>query len=398
MHWCGFFVIVKKMTVKTYDIIIMGAGAAGIFAAGRIKNKSVCILDSGEMPLRRVAVSGGGKCNFTNMAADHNHYFGENNHFARSALSRWTPADMLEWANAHNINIYEKSTGQYFADDSANIINALIHDAHDADIISNTTVKYVTHVGDIFKIDTNNGNYAAKNLVIATGGISYPNISTGDIGYKIAKSFGHKIIPPRPALCGIKTKVFDSNLSGISLPVEIEINHEIITDNMLFTHWGLGGPAIYRTTVRDLNDGFIINLLPNCKNTFEWLKSQKTASGKKQLKTILSSKLPERVAEFLAGDTTKNIADWRDTELQEITNKISNIKITQKDFTLQKFDAAEVTRGGIDTASVSSKTMESKIQSGLYFIGECLDITGDLGGYNLHWAWASANALAENFK
>ena len=386
------------MSIKTYDIIIIGAGAAGIFAAGRIKNKSVCVLDAGEMPLRRVAVSGGGKCNFTNAAADHHHYFGENNNFVRSALSRWTPNDMLKWAQNHSINIHEKSAGQYFADTSQSIIDALMHDARNADIILNTTVKYATCVDDIFKIDTNNGNYAAKNLVIATGGISYSNISTGDIGYKIAKTFGHKIIPPRPALCGIKTKIFDSALSGISIPVEIEIKREIITDNMLFTHWGLGGPAIYRATVRDLDDGFTINLLPNCKNTLEWLKSQKCESGKKQLKTVLSSKLPERLAEFLAGNTTKNMADWRDMELQLIANKISNITMTPQNFTLQKFDAAEVTRGGIDTAEISSKTMESKLQPRLYFIGECLDIAGDLGGYNLHMAWASANAMAEELK
>lgn len=166
---------------------------------------------------------------------------------------------------------------------------------------------------------------------------------------------------------------------------------------MLFTHWGLGGPAIYRTTVRNLDNGFTLNLLPNC-DTYNWLIEQKKINGRKQLKTILATKMPATLAEFFANNNTKNIADYRDIDIRIIATKISEIKFTPTDFELQKFDAAEITRGGVDTSQISSKTMESKLTPGLYFIGECLDIAGDLGGYNLQWAWSTAHTFAENFK
>lgn len=383
--------------MKTYDVIIIGAGAAGIFAAGRIpKNKSVCILDAGATPLRRVAISGGGKCNFTNTHASYTHYFGKNPDFTRGALARFSGYDMLDWCKIHNIKMSEKSAGQYFADDSKNIINALMHDAKNTDIILNTPVKSVTKNGDVFNVLSENGTYTAKNVCIATGGVSYPNIGNGDVGLQIAKSFGHKIIPVRPALCGIKTHMFNPELSGISMPVEITISQETIADDMLFTHWGLGGPAIYRATVRDIENGFTINLLPNC-DARAWLIEQKRINGRKQLKTILATKIPERVVANLMQGQTKNIADYRDDELLAIANGLRYMNLTPQDFALQTFATAEVTRGGISTDNISSKTFESKICPNLYFIGECMDIAGDLGGYNLHWAWATANAFAENF-
>ncbi|MBO4672059.1 MAG: aminoacetone oxidase family FAD-binding enzyme [Alphaproteobacteria bacterium] len=378
--------------MNTFDVIIIGAGAAGLTVAARATDtgKSVCVLDMGDAPARKVRVSGGGKCNFTNTHADCNHYFGLNPDFVRGALARWTPQNTIDWVKSHGIKIYEKSPGQYFAESSQKIIDALLAAAHGAKIISNTTVKSVEKPGDTFIVSTTGGaKYSAQKLVVATGGMSYANLGVSDIGYKIAKHFGHKIVPIRPALCAIKANFFDSALSGISIPVEIKINREIIRDDMLFTHFGLGGPAIYRATARDLSNGITINLLPNA-DTFNWLRDNKKTNGKKQLKTILATKLPERVAEFIANGDTRNIADWRDSELCEITDKIANIKIAKP--TLQTLESAEVTRGGVATDQISSKTMESKLCNGLYFIGEVLDITGDLGGYNLQWAWASAHA------
>lgn len=380
--------------MKTYDIIIIGAGASGLFAAGRLckKCKNICIIDMGNTPARKVAISGGGKCNFTNTHADYRHYFGKNPEFTRSALTRMTPNNTLNWAKSHNIKFFEKTPGQYFAEKSSDITNALLQDIDNTEIVLSTCVQETTKQNDLFLIKTDTGNFQAKKLIIATGGISYANMGTSDIGYKIAKSFGHKIIPPRPALCGIATKVFDSALSGISLAVEIKIDKETIYDDMLFTHFGIGGPAIYRTSVRNLENGFTINLLPGL-DAFQWLKSQKQTNGKKLLKTVLSTKLPERIAEFISNQKTKNIADYRDTELQEIATNINRINIAQGTFSLHNFQSAEVTRGGVDTSEISSKTMESKLCNGLYFIGEVLDIAGDLGGYNLQWAWASASAL-----
>jgi len=379
--------------MKTFDIIIIGAGASGLITAARgvAANKTTCVIDMGSTPARKVAVSGGGKCNFTNTAANHKHYFGTNPEFTRGAMARWTPTDTIGWIKSHDIQIHEKSPGQYFAESATDIVNALLADAKGAKIELNTTVQSIEKLDDKFIITCNNNKkFITKKLVIATGGISYAQLGTSDIGYKIAKQFGHKIIPPRPALCGIKTTIFDAALSGISLPVEIKIGREVINDNMLFTHWGLGGPAIYKASVRDIENGFTINLLPDI-DTFQWLKLQKQTNGKKQVKTILGTKLPERVAEFLTNQNTKNIADWRDNELHDLTNKITNIKIEK--FSLQKFDTAEVTRGGIDTTQISSKTMESKLCRDLYFVGEVMDIAGDLGGYNLQWAWASAHAI-----
>lgn len=380
--------------MKTYDIIIIGAGASGLFAAGRLckKCKNICIIDMGNTPARKVAISGGGKCNFTNTHADYRHYFGKNPEFTRSALTRMTPNNTLNWAKSHNIKFFEKTPGQYFAEKSSDITNALLQDIDNTEIVLSTCVQETTKQNDLFLIKTDTGNFQAKKLIIATGGISYANMGTSDIGYKIAKSFGHKIIPPRPALCGIATKVFDSALSGISLAVEIKIDKETIYDDLLFTHFGIGGPAIYRTSVRNLEKGFTINLLPGL-DAFQWLKSQKQTNGKKLLKTVLSTKLPERIAEFISNQETKNIADYRDTELQEIATNINRINIAQGTFSLHNFQSAEVTRGGVDTSEISSKTMESKLCNGLYFIGEVLDIAGDLGGYNLQWAWASASAL-----
>lgn len=378
--------------MNTFDIIIIGAGSAGLMAAARgVKaNKSICLIDMGAMPARKVIVSGGGKCNFTNTHADYKHYFGKNPEFTRGALARWTPVDTLNWAKSHNIKVHEKTPGQYFADSAKNIVEALLHDAKGANFILNTTVNDVKKQNDNFVIKCdNNQTFYAKKLVVATGGISYSTLSTSDIGYKIAKQFGHKIIPPRPALCAIATKIFDSNLSGISLPVEITIGRKKIHDDMLITHFGIGGPAIYRTSVRNLENGFIINLLPEL-DVFKWLKSQKQTNGKKQIKNILATKLPERIAEFFTQDT-RNLADWRDSDLQELANKLNHINIDK--FTLHNLNTAEVTRGGVDTSQISSKTMESKLCPNLYFIGEVLDIAGDLGGYNLQWAWSSANAV-----
>lgn len=380
--------------MQEFDIIIIGAGASGMFAAARATraHKSVCVLDMGTTPARRVAVSGGGKCNFTNAHADASHYFGENPNFTRSALARFTPGDAVDWVTGHNIPIHEKAPGQFFADDAHHIVDALLSDAHGAKIYRNTTVTAVEKTDNKFIVTTTeHKKITSIKLIVATGGMSYAPLGISDIGYKIAKQFGHKIIPPRPGLCGIKTKIFDTTLAGISVPVEIIIGREKIFDDMLFTHFGLGGPAIYRATVRDCAKGFTINLMPGI-NAYDWLREQKNKNARKQLKTILATKLPNKLAEFLTNDP-RNIADIRDIELKQFAFHIQNIKLNHDDFLLFGFAGAEVTRGGVSTMQISSKTMESKLCPGLYFIGEGLDIAGDLGGYNLHWAWASANAV-----
>lgn len=379
-----------------YDVIIIGAGAAGLAAAAVAVSRArrVAIIDMGQLPVRKVAISGGGRCNFTNAAAAANRYFGKNPDFVRSAISRITPSDILAWAQHHNIKWVEKSSGQYFAANGADsIVNALINDAHGADFIMNASVTNVKYNDGKFFIKTMRGEFCAKSVIVATGGVSFPAVGVSDIGYKIAKQFGHKIIPVRPALCAIKTNIFPDDLAGISFDAEIKIGNEVIRDSMLITHFGIGGPAVYCATVRNLDD-IHINIIPNA-DIYETLRKSKVINGRRNISTILSEYIPTRIAKWICNEQ-KNIADYKDSELRAISDKIENIVIPKCEIKLHSMQSAEVVRGGVDTDMISSKTMESKLQPGLFFAGEVLDIAGDLGGFNLHWAWVSGRIAGEN--
>lgn len=385
--------------MKTYDVIIVGAGAAGLSAAKTALelSKKVAIIDLGDKPARKVAISGGGRCNFTNDAIAPNRYFGENADFVRSAISKVSSQDILNWVKSHHLKWIEKTAGQYFcATGAQDVVNALLQDIKSADLfLNNLTTDITKSDEETFVIKTDKNIFKSKSIVIATGGISYPVLGVSDFGYKIAKKFGHKIVPVRPALCAISTKMFPPELSGISFEAEASIGKEKIKDSILITHFGLGGPAIYRATVRNLIDDIHINLLPDI-NVFDWLKVVKTTEGKRNLATVLSSKLPARLARYIAQDTSKNIADFKDSELKVIAEKISNLVVPKDSFKLYNLQSAEVVRGGVSTAEISSKTMESKLCPGLFFAGEVLDIAGDLGGFNLHWAFASGRIAGEN--
>lgn len=380
--------------MKNYDVIIIGCGAAGLMAATQLvrRKKSVIIIDMGKEPARKVAISGGGNCNFTNLRADYTHYFGKNPRFVMSALSQFSPNDTLNFAKSHNVKYIEKEPGRYFCKHGASdFLNALLKN------IGNTTIKYDTTVldidksGDIFTVKTTKGDYYSQSVIIATGGISYPHLEVSNTGHIIAKKFGHKIEPLRPALCAIKTKSFDASLAGISLAAKIKVNKHKITDNLLFTHFGIGGPAVYRATLINPKD-IIIDFMPD-KNIFELLKSAKQTNGKKSVIGVISTILPNKLARFLCDDS-RNIADLKDAELKQIATKIDNFKIN--DGTAIGFQSAEVTAGGISTDKISSKTMESQICPGLYFVGEVLDITGDLGGFNIQWALSSGYVAGLN--
>ena len=374
--------------MKTYDVIILGAGAAGLMSAAqlRARKKSFLILDMGDAPARKVAISGGGNCNFTNMAATYTHYFGKNPRFVMSAISQWSPTDTLNWVKSNGIEYIEKEPGRFFCKNGAmDIVNALIRNIKDSEIKYNTNITDVAKNGDIFTIKTDSGDFAAKSVIVATGGVSYPHLGVSNIGHIIAKKFGHKIEPVRPGLCAIKTAAFDSDLAGISLPVKITIGKIKIIDDLLFTHFGIGGPAAYRATLYNSKQ-MTINFAPNI-DVFELLKTAKQQNGKKSLANTIATFLPNKLAHFLCGKDTRNIADFRDNELKEITNKIQKFEIM--DASAIGLTSAEVTVGGISTERISSKTMESEICGGLFFAGEVMDITGDLGGYNLQWAFSS---------
>ncbi|MFQ6704106.1 MAG: NAD(P)/FAD-dependent oxidoreductase [Alphaproteobacteria bacterium] len=380
--------------MKTFDTIIIGAGAAGLMAAIQLtqRKKSILILDMGDNPARKVAISGGGNCNFTNMRADYTHYFGKNPRFVMSALSQFSPRDTLNWVKSHDIEYVEKEPGRYFCKNGANeIVNGLLCD------IGNTPIKYNTNVidlektGDIFVMKTDNGVFNALSVIVATGGVSYPHLGVSDIGQKIAKKFGHKIEPVRPALCAIKTKSFGTDLAGISLPVEITVGKQKIADNLLFTHFGIGGPAVYRATVINSKE-MVINFAPEI-DAFETLKNLKQKNGKKSVSNIIATILPNKLAHFLCDDT-RNIADIRDSELKQIANTINHFEIN--DGTAIGFQSAEVMIGGISTDKISSKTMESVLCAKLYFVGEVLDVAGDLGGFNIQWAFSSGFVAGNN--
>ena len=374
--------------MNTYDCIIIGAGAGGLFAAAQLykRGKRALIIDMGDTPARKVAVSGGGKCNFTNMAADWTHYVGQNPRFVMSGLAQWSPKDTLSWVKSHGIKYYEKEPGRFFCADSANdIINALIRDIGNTKIQSNTMVKEVVKNNDTFTVKTDHGDFSAHKIIIATGGLSWGHLGVSDTGMIIAKKFGHKIEPIRPALCAMKTGAFSSELSGISLPIEITIGKNVIKDDLLFTHFGIGGPATYRASLFG-GGKMTINFAPNI-DVFTVLKTAKHEQGRKSCTTILSEILPNKFARFICNDT-RNIADYKDTEIQQIVTRINKCKID--DARAIGLTSAEVTAGGVSTADISSKTMESKLCDGLYFVGEVMDITGDLGGFNIQWALSSA--------
>lgn len=380
--------------MKIYDVIIIGCGAAGLMAAKQLhfRKKSVLIIDMGDKPARKIAVSGGGNCNFTNMNADETHYFGKNPRFVKSALTQFSPHDTLNWVKSNGIKYIEREPGRFFCKSGTDdIINALLKSIGDTEIKYNTDVINVEKTDNKFAIKTNHGDFYATSVIVASGGISYPHLQVSPVGHIIAKNFKHKIEPVRPALCAIKTKCFSTELSGISLPVEIIVDKHKITDALLFTHFGIGGPAVYRATLINPKQ-MIINFAPG-NNIFEILKTYKQTNGKKSVSNVIAEILPNKLARFLCNDT-RNIADLRDIELKQIANKINHFEIN--DGNTIGFQSAEVTAGGVSVDKISSKTMESLICPGLYFAGECMDITGDLGGYNIQWAFSSGFVAGNN--
>ena len=383
--------------MKKYDVIIIGCGAAGMMAAAGLaqRGRRVAMLDMGTTPGRKVAASGGGRCNITNMNANHTRYFGENVNFVRSALVNTKPGDILDWMTTHNLSVTEKAPGQYFCVQGADaVVAALMDDADGVDIKCETIVQDAEFINNRFTIQTNRGNFIADSVIIASGGTSFGVLGVSDIGHKIAKKFGHKIIPLRPALCGMAVQDFDPDLAGVTTEVEIKVGREIIADSLLFTHFGIGGPAVYRASVRDFDDGIMINFCPG-KDIAQIMRDAKRTMGKKLVAGVLEMYMPRRLARYFAQNDERRIADMPDKDILKIANSVSQFKIDAGNIKLHNLQSAEVVRGGVSTDKISSKTMESQLQPGLFFVGEVLDIAGDLGGFNLHWAWASARVAAK---
>ncbi len=387
--------------VTKKDVIIIGAGASGLLCAVECgkRGRSVLVLDHAERTGSKVRISGGGRSNFTNLNVTADHYLSRNPHFCKSALARFTPRTVLSLVEKYRIAYYEKEAGQIFCvRSSRDIINMLERECEKAGV----EIRLRCSVADVrkaknFTVMTNQGAYHSDSLVIATGGLSYPNIGASGFGYDIARQFGLKVTQLRPALVpfvfsGRGQKVFQ-RLAGISLDATVSSGLKRFRGSILFTHLGLSGPAALQTSLTWKPGASLkIDLLPDTDILGMFFSRRQS---KMEIRNLLAGYFPKRFAEVWC-DTMMNakpLNQTSDKELNQIANALHSWEITPKG--TEGYATAEVTAGGVDTDELSSKTMEAKNVSGLYFIGEVIDVTGELGGYNLHWAWASGYAAGQ---
>lgn len=384
-----------------HDVIVIGGGAAGLMCAieaGR-RGRSVLVLEHNERLGKKILISGGGRCNFTNLHATPENYLSINPHFAKSALARYTPADFLALVERHRIRWHEKKLGQLFCDFSSREIVELLQqecDAAQVHLQLNCRVEEVTRP-DQFRLRTSQGEFTSEALVIACGGLSFPKIGATDFGYRIAKQFGHTIVSPRPGLVPLtfapSERAAFAELSGISVDAEVTAGDASFRENILFTHRGLSGPAILQVSSYCApGETFAVNLLPEL-NAQEFLLGQRQSN--KELKTALSIHLPARFTQAWCAHVadSRPLRAYSTEELVALAHKLRHWEIRPAD--TEGYAKAEVTLGGVDTRELSSKTMESRLVPGLFFVGEVMDVTGWLGGYNFQWAWASGHAAGQ---
>lgn len=383
------------------DVIVIGAGASGLMCAMECgkRGRSVLVLDHTERMGSKILISGGGRCNFTNLHVTDGHYFSENPHFCKSALARFTPQDMLSLARKHGIKYYEKESGQLFCVKSSRDILTMLRSECDRAGVEMLLACRVTGIqkSGAFLVATDHGTTQSDSLVIATGGLSYPGLGASGFGHGIARQFGLRVTEVKPALVplvfsGRDQKIF-RDLAGISLDAAVLCGDSRFRGNILFTHRGVSGPAILQASLYWRPDiPILIDLLPGIDVPAAFnLKRQSTM----EMRTLLNQFFPKRFVQAWCDLylTSKPISQYSDRELRLIANQLHSWMIRPN--ATEGYKNAEVTAGGVDTADLSSKTMESKKAPGLYFIGEVMDVTGHLGGYNLHWAWASGHAAGQ---
>jgi predicted Rossmann fold flavoprotein len=387
------------MKTNRADVLIIGASASGLMCAieaGK-RGRKVIVLDHASKAGKKILMSGGGRCNFTNMEISAANFISHNPHFCKSALSRYTQWDFIAMVNACHIPYHERDLGKLFCDDSAkDILNMLLAECEKVKvrIQLNCTIDNVVHNDDdTFDVDTSSGKFQTGSLVIASGGLSIPKMCASPLGYRIAEQFGHHIWPTTPGLVPFTLQPQDKarleDLSGIS--VESLVSNERIQfkENILFTHRGLSGPAILQISSYWLpGENITINLLPD-SDVVELLKLRQAKQPNSKLKTVLTEVLPKRVVAALLEQELldKPLQELSGSRINEIAQRLQHWQI--KPNATEGYRTAEVTLGGVDCDEVSSKTMESSKVAGLYFIGEVLDVTGWLGGYNFQWAWSS---------
>ena len=397
--------------MQQFDVVVIGAGAAGLFCAGIAgqRGKRVLVLDHSAKVAEKVRISGGGRANFTNRDLDprapHKHYLGENPHFCRSALSRYTPGDFIALIQRHGIPFHEKHKGQLFCDRSADdLIQMLLRECEAGGVTrwQPCGVAAVRQGGEgTYELDTAQGLVHAEKVVVATGGLSIPAIGATDFGHRLAAQFGLRLVPTRPGLVPL---TFDgaqwapyADLAGLALPVSIETGSKksrmAFLEDLLFTHRGLSGPAVLQiSSYWQAGTPIRLNLAPDTDLDAALLDAK--VRSRKLLVNELAALVPSRLAEAWVSqdpDWQRPVADTSDKALHRLAERLARWEITPTG--TEGYKKAEVTLGGVDTRDLSSQTMESK-QAGLYFIGEVVDVTGWLGGYNFQWAWASAAACA----
>jgi predicted Rossmann fold flavoprotein len=382
-------------------VIIIGAGAAGLMCAieaGR-RGRSVAVLDHSNKVAEKIRISGGGRCNFTNLYCAPDRYVSQNPHFCRSALKRYTQHDFIAMVERHGIPYHEKTLGQLFCDHSAkDIIAMLVNECEgvDAEIHLSTSVQTISRTDDgSFILKTSQGDMYAASLVIATGGPAIPKMGATGFGYDVARQFGLSVLPDRAGLVPLtftpEMLAYTQDLSGIAVdPVRVTSQSgKTFDEALLFTHRGISGPSILQiSSYWNMGEEIIINFMPDL-SVMQWLKQQRQQQPKSMMRTILADILPKRLAHRMADDMgyEQRIADLSDKVLQQFADNINTWRVTPAGS--EGYRTAEVALGGVDTDELSSKTFESKKVPGLYFIGEVVDVTGHLGGFNFQWAWSS---------
>jgi predicted Rossmann fold flavoprotein len=384
-----------------YDTVIIGAGAAGLMCAAHLEGR-VLLVDHARAAGEKIRISGGGRCNFTNMHCTPEAFISENPHFAKSALARYTQWDFLALLEAHNIAWHEKTLGQLFCDNSAKDIIAMLHEemaGRDVRLLLKSSVSGIKRHEGYFSFDLQDPDniikISCKNLIIATGGKSIPKMGATGFAYDVAAQFGLRVTPTRAGLVPFTfAEGRFAPISGVATPARITADTASFEEALLFTHRGLSGPAVLQASSY-WQDGrpISVDLNPD-GDLFDLLRDQRQASGRRNLTTELSHHLPARLVEHLAEamDLTGNLADWSDAKLQSLCADLQNWQLMPSG--TEGYRTAEVTLGGVDTNEISSKTMAVKSVPNLYFIGEAVDVTGWLGGYNFQWAWSSAMAAA----
>ncbi len=391
--------------MRSTEVIIIGAGAAGLMCAIHAANRGrqVLLLDHANKPGKKILMSGGGRCNFTNLYTEPANFLSHNPHFCKSALARYTQWDFIEMVGKHAVPYHEKKLGQLFCDNkSSDILDMLLSELQSAgaELRMDTRIEQIEKLEPGYLLETSMGTLQCQSLVIATGGLSIPTLGATGFGYQVPRQFGHTLLPTRAGLVPFtitepQLKAMCTELSGTSVDCVASCNGTSFRENLLFTHRGLSGPAILQvSSFWHSGDSVEINLLPE-HDALAWLQQQQAERPNSELKTLLGEVFTKKMANLLAEHwfVSRPMKQYTPAELAEVADKLAAWQVVPAG--TEGYRTAEVTLGGVDTREVSSKTLESLKSPGLYFVGEVLDVSGHLGGFNFQWAWASAYAAAQ---